>query len=106
MNKNTSFFHIPFRLTQYLYNHKGLITICLFAIYMVFFDKFNMINQVKIYSKLVELKDRKEDYQNMIKQAIADKQDLESNFEKFAREKYQMSRKDEEVYIIEKREKR
>lgn len=95
--------HLPFQVTSYVYKHKALITIGLFLFYMSFFDKFNIRNQYKIYSNLSELKDKKLEYEQMIVQAKADKLDLEQNFEKFAREKYHMSRKDEDVFIIETR---
>jgi len=106
MKKSASILHLPFQLTSYIYKHKALITIGLFIFYMIFFDKFNVRNQFKIFSNLSELKEKKLEYQKMIVQAKADKMDLEQNFEKFAREKYHMSRKDEDVFIIETRSKK
>jgi cell division protein FtsB len=106
MKKRASILHLPFQFTSYVYKHKALITIGLFVFYMIFFDKFNIRSQIKIYRNLSELKDKKLEYQHMIVQAKADKLDLEQNFEKFAREKYHMSRKDEDVFIIETRKKK
>lgn len=105
MTKSTSFFHIPYRVTMFIYRNKGLILIFLFALYMLLFDKFSVLNQFKIYSNLRELREEKGNYEQLIQQAISDKRDLEVNYEKFAREKYHMSRKDEDVFIIETRKK-
>ncbi|MBK9272507.1 MAG: hypothetical protein IPM48_13025 [Saprospiraceae bacterium] len=106
MSNASTIFQLPFRVTSYIYKRKALITIILFLIYMVFFDKFNIGNQIKIYGNLQELKQKRNEYKAMILQAKADKIDLEQNFEKFAREKYFMSRKDEEVFVIETKTKK
>ena len=41
----------------------------------------------------------------MKEDAKKDKLDIEKNFEKFARERYLMSRQDEDVFVIEKQKK-
>ena len=92
-------------MTMFVYRNKGLILISLFGLYMLLFDKFSVLNQIKIYGNLSDLRDEKKNYEQLIRQAISDKRDLEVNYEKFAREKYLMSRKDEDVFIIETRKK-
>ena len=51
--------------------------------------------------KLIE---QKQTYLQLISEAKQDKLDLEQNYEKFAREKFIMSRPDEDVFIIESRQ--
>ena len=43
-------------------------------------------------------------YQKLIVKVREDKRDIENNYEKFAREKYYMSRSDEDVFVIEDQE--
>ncbi|MBK9719697.1 MAG: hypothetical protein IPO85_19700 [Saprospiraceae bacterium] len=47
------------------------------------------------------MEDQKANYIHLIAEAKQDKFDLEQNYERFAREKYFMSRLDEDVFIIE-----
>ena len=72
---------------------------------MMFFDTNDFINQFRMSSKLEELHNEKEYYEAKIIEVKEEKQELFSNarqLEKFAREKYLMKKKNEDVYILEK----
>ena len=92
---------IPFKLPLLAWKNKSLVTIVAFLIFLCFFDKYNLRTQYKIYSTLLNMKDQKANYIHLIAEAKQDKFDLEQNYERFAREKYFMSRLDEDVFIIE-----
>jgi cell division protein FtsB len=71
---------------------------------MLFFDQYRIPVAISIYSNLASLEQEKLNYQKLIVKVREDKRDIENNYEKFAREKYYMSRSDEDVFIIENQE--
>ncbi len=71
---------------------------------MMFFDQYRIPVAISIYSNVVTLELEKLEYQKLIVKVWEDKRDIENNYEKFAREKYYMSRSDEDVFVIENRE--
>lgn len=71
---------------------------------MMFFDQYRIPVAISIYSNVEALEIEKLNYQKLIVKAWEDKRDIENNYEKFAREKYYMSRSDEDVFIIENSE--
>lgn len=81
--------------------NKYTIAFTIFAIWISFFDKHNLITQWHLKRTVNRLEQQKADYQHRLGQAKLEKQELESDQERFAREKYFMHRNDEEIYIIE-----
>lgn len=74
-----------------------------FIFWMVFIDSNNVVNQFKLSSKLGDLNDQKEFYQERKEIIKAEREELMSNpelLEKFAREKYLMKKKTEDLYVI------
>ncbi|MCH7400015.1 septum formation initiator family protein [Belliella sp. DSM 107340] len=75
----------------------------LFVLWMIFIDSNDIFSQFKLNSKVKELENQKEyllDRKEKIKQ---DRQELMSNnelLEKFARERYLMKKKTEDLYVI------
>lgn len=79
-----------------------------FLIWMLFFDANDLISQYKITSKLNELIDEKEYYTKKREQVKKDRQELlgdKAMLEKFARERYLMKRKYEDLFIIVEKDK-
>ena len=77
----------------------------LFILWMLFIDSNDFVSQFKLGSKLSELKKQKEFYQEKKEVIKADREELMSNndlLEKFARERYLMKRKTEDLYVIVK----
>lgn len=93
-----SSFHI------WLGRYKYWLTVFAFLIYMIFFDQYRIPVAISIYSNVAALEQEKLDFQKLIVKVREDKIDIENNYEKFAREKYYMSRSDEDVFIIENKE--
>jgi hypothetical protein len=71
---------------------------------MMFFDQYRIPVAISIYSNVALLEQEKLDYQKLIVKVREDKRDIENNYEKFAREKYYMSRSDEDVFVIDNQE--
>lgn len=77
-----------------------------FLVWMTFFDKSRWPVQMKLVKVIDQMEAEIDDYHEKIIKAKADKIDLENNLEKYAREKYYMHKPGEEVYIIEKVDKK
>src|SRR6187402_3831484 len=88
-----------------LLKNKYFLAVIIFAIWMLFFDKNDMISQYGYSSQVSKLQQEKDFY---LKQTAAVKKDLtelDSNLnsvEKFAREKYFMKKDNEDVFVIVK----
>ncbi|MCX6250610.1 MAG: septum formation initiator family protein [Bacteroidetes bacterium] len=89
--------------------NKYTITLVAFAIWMIFFDSYNLRTRNRYVDKLKELKEEKKFFQNEIKSdsILTIKLATDSMaLEKYAREKYLMRRDKEDVYIIKDTSKR
>lgn len=90
------------RYLKYTKNFYFIFTV-LFILWMVFIDSNDIVSQFKLQSKLKDLEKQKEFYQERKEKIKAEREELMSNFElleKFAREKYLMKRKTEDLYVI------
>ena len=72
-----------------------------FIIYMFFFDQYKIPTALSLYSDVQQMEQEKRRFEKDIVKLIEDKKDIENNYEKFAREKYFMSRQEEDVLINE-----
>ena len=81
--------------------NKYVLTLIVFVSWMVFFDKHDVVTQVKLQSTVESLQEKKTFYETNIEKAEQDLTDLELNGEKFARERYFMHKAKEDVYIIQ-----
>lgn len=80
-----------------------VITILVFLVWMLFLDSNDLISQFKLSSKLDKLETEKAYYQEKIQEVKKDREELLSNkelLEKFAREKYLMRKKTEDLFVI------
>jgi len=86
-----------------LFKNKYLLTLLIFAAWMIFFDQNSFLSQRKFTKEVNQLEARRKFYTNqneilkIQKDALIDNPD---NLERLAREKYLMKRDDEDVYII------
>ena len=84
--------------------NKYMLAAIAFAVWMVFFDRDNLLVQQERYKQLHDLEISKTYYADQIKQERAFSENLRRNpvtIEKFAREKYFMKRDGEDLYIIQ-----
>ena len=80
-----------------------LITGVGFLLWMLFFDSNDFYSQYLLRSKLNELEEKREYYQEKIKEVEKDREALlrdKDKLEEFAREKYFMKKDNEDVFVI------
>ena len=85
--------------------NKYLIVLIIFALWVIFFDKNNLIDRFEYINQKQELEEKKEYYKDKIEQDSAKLYKLRHNteyLERYAREKYYMKRPDEEIFVITK----
>ena len=91
-------------IKSYIYKswyNKYALSMILFIVWIVFFDKNNLITQYKLSDKLERLDDEKVSFEHKLEDALIEKENLYNNKERYAREKYFAKKDNEEVYIIE-----
>ncbi len=74
-----------------------------FLVWMTFLDSNDLITRFKMASKLGDLQEEKEYYNQKIVEVEKDRNELMTNrelLEKFAREKYLMRKESEDVFVI------
>lgn len=101
--RNNPFKPLIKKLPAPLRNRYFLVLVFFFA-WLVFFDKHNFWTQFQLQQSLNKLKADKVFYQEQIEQVIEEQKDLDQDIEKFAREKYFMKKKNEDVFVIVKGE--
>jgi cell division protein DivIC len=80
-----------------------VVTFLIFLVWMLFLDSNDLVSQYKLSSKLDNLETEKAYYLEKIGEVKKDREELLSNkelLEKFAREKYLMRRKTEDLFVI------
>jgi cell division protein DivIC len=80
-----------------------VVTLAIFFVWMLVLDSNNLIARFQLSSKLSDLENEKEHYQEKIKEVEKDRNELfgdRESIEKFAREKYLMKKESEDIYII------
>ena len=85
--------------------NKYFIVMTMFVIWIVFLDNYNLMHQYKINSQVDKLKTQKEFYLSEIKKDSLELYKLKHNNdeqEKFARERFLMKKKNEDIFIIRK----
>lgn len=95
------------RLIQ-LFRNKYFLAIIAFGIWMLFFDKNDMLTQFEYRTEVKKLQEEKYFYVKETASVKKDLSELDSNLntaEKFAREKYFMKKDNEDVFVVVKSEK-
>ena len=85
--------------------NKYFLVLVVFFFLMIFVDKHDLLTQIKLKNSVDRLQHDKEYFEKEIEQAKEDRLQIETNKEEFAREKYHMHKSDEDVFVIEKKEK-
>ena len=74
-----------------------------FFVWLAFFDRNNLVEEMQLRRKIVTLKREKEYYRKKIEEDKRKMEELLSsreNLEKFAREQYLMKRANEDIFVI------
>jgi len=83
--------------------NKYITSTLLLFIWICFFDRNDLISEVRLVNKINYLKTEKRYYQQQTDMATEELKELQTNpanLEKFAREKYLMKKDNEDVYVI------
>jgi len=80
--------------------NKYFVVLVAFFAWMVFFDKQDIWTQWRLQRMVNRLEEDQTYYSKQVEQAELDREDIESNRERLAREQYYMKRPDEDVFII------
>ena len=94
------------KILRRIFLNKYTLVFLIFAGYVTFFDKHNLISRWKIYQKNKELEKEIKYYDEKIKSDRTKLFELKSsneNLEKFAREHYFYKKDNEDVFIIHKK---
>jgi len=88
-----------------LLKNKYVLTTLFFLIWLLFFDRHDLISQFKLRKELKKLEEEKEFYLREIEKDTKNLNELLTNpktLEKFAREKYLMEKENEDIFVIMK----
>jgi len=88
-----------------LFRNKYFLSVAAFVVWMLFFDKNDIIAQYEFKSQVNKLQEEKDFYVKEIETVKKDLNELNTNLntaEKFAREKYFMKKDNEDVFVIVK----
>ena len=86
-----------------LFSHKYFLVSTCFLVWVLFFDRNDLLSQYEYRTQLNKFKEEKAFYIAQIEQVKTDLDELTTNrerLEKFAREKYLMKKENEDVYVI------
>ncbi len=90
-----------------LFGNKYFLTAITFVVWMLFFDRNDLLSQYDYRTEVAKLEAEKEFYIRETEKAKNDLDELSTNkekLEKFAREKYLMKNENEDVFVIVKEE--
>ncbi len=79
------------------------LSLVLFFAFMIFVDKHDFLTNYRLQQTLNKLENDKIYYEEKMKEVRKDRRDIANDKEKFAREHYYLNKKDEDVFIIEKK---
>ena len=96
------------RLIELLRN-KYFLAVMAFGIWMLFFDRNDMLSQFEYRTEVKKLQEEKDFYLKETAEVKKDLSEIDSNLntaEKFAREKYFMKKDNEGVFVLVNRKRR
>ena len=91
------------RKILHIIKNKYVIITTLFFVWIIVFDKNNLLSQIELNKKLQGLKEDKNYYIKEIREDSIETHELltnPENLEKFAREHYLMKRDSEDIFLI------
>ncbi len=80
--------------------NKYNIALFVFCIWIGFVDKYSIVNQFKLTKNVNKLESAKSEYERLLEEALAERDIINSDIEKYAREKYLFHKDNEEVILI------
>jgi cell division protein FtsB len=86
-----------------LFGNRYVLVLLLFTVWMLFLDNYSYLDHRVLNKEIDELEDNIDYYRKEIKKDSIKIRKLKNNdqIERYAREKYYMKRKNEDIYLIE-----
>lgn len=84
--------------------NRYLLAIAAFLVWMFFFDRNDVVHQIRKTQELKELNEKIQYYEEEIARSETELQGLQNDpaiLEKYAREKYLMKRENEDIYLFD-----
>ncbi|MDB5159024.1 MAG: Cell division protein FtsB [Mucilaginibacter sp.] len=91
-----------------LFRNKFFLVTVAFVVWMIFFDKNDLLSQYQYHQEVSKLKQERDFYKEQTTKVAKDLDELTTDpqkLEKFAREKYLMRKDNEDVFVIVKEKK-
>ena len=84
-------------------NSRYLLVLVLAGVWVIFFDRYNVISQKSMQQQIEELEADKNFYQTALRTELRGEQVFNhaDDLERFARERYFMKKSDEDVFVAE-----
>jgi cell division protein FtsB len=104
MGKEATHHNMKKRWLEIITN-KYLIVLLVSGTWMLFFDRYNLVSQLKMRHHVQQLKQDAAHFRARVESLDYEKERLFSDgeeLERFAREQYQMKRRNEDVFVIVK----
>lgn len=83
-----------------LFTNKYIFTICIFVVWMIFFDKNNFIRLWKMQQKIDQMEAEKDFYEREHQNLEFQMEQIIVDPERYAREKYYLHKENEVVFLI------
>jgi cell division protein DivIC len=80
-----------------------IYTLLFFLVWLIFFDRSNLIRQVSLWRSIVDLENQTQFYNSELEKVKEEELEVmgsNRNLEKFAREKYLMKKENETVFVL------
>src|SRR5690606_6633142 len=90
------------KIPPYIRN-RYVLTVFVFSVWMLFFDRNDIVSAIKLRIQLSELRDQQEYYKKELQSTVQLQKAIfedSENLEKFAREKFYMKKPNEVLYVI------
>ncbi len=92
------------RLVDIITN-KYVLVLLIASTWMLFFDRYNIVSQIKMNQQVEQLKQDEQHYRSRIEALDYERERLfndRDELERFAREQYKMKRRNEDIFVVVK----
>ncbi|TVR88319.1 MAG: hypothetical protein EA411_05410 [Saprospirales bacterium] len=83
--------------------NKYILVVLVFGIWMIFFDKQSVIKHYKLQKQLSNMHNEMDYYREEIDRIEMERAEMEEDIERYVRERYFMSKENEDVFVIKRK---
>lgn len=81
--------------------NKYSVAVFIFCVWIGFIDRYSLVNQFKLSKTVNRLETAKAEYESQLELALREREVINSNIEKFARERYLFHKDNEKIILVE-----